>query len=186
MYASSTELRGPSGALPTRLERRELQLVVRCVGHARRRNLSRAARAITRAGNGGLYPIASAFLFAVSPQHALRCLAAAAMSLGLAFAVYPKLKRITARERPCEKSAFVPDCQQPLDRYSFPSGHAMTAAAFGFPIVVVAPASLPIVMAGFALVSWSRIALGHHYLSDIVGGAILGAGIAATVCAILP
>jgi membrane-associated phospholipid phosphatase len=42
---------------------------------------------------------------------------------------------------------------------------------------------MPIVVIGCALVSWSRMALGHHYLSDVVAGALLGATIAAAVAA---
>jgi len=166
----------------TPLDRREGPIVERCVAHARRYRLTAVARLITRAGNGWLYPIASLLLFAVSLQHAARCVVTAAISLAIAFTLYPPLKRFLGRARPCHNNVRIADALQPLDRHSFPSGHAMTAAAFGVPIIVAAPPlAIPIVIGGCALVSWSRIALGHHYLSDIVAGTVIGASIAAVV-----
>jgi len=62
----------------------------------------------------------------------------------------------------------------------------MTAAAFGVPIVVAAPPiAIPIVLAACALVSWSRLALGHHYLSDVLAGTVIGATIAAFIVPIV-
>lgn len=114
-------------------------------------------------------------------RHA-RSVACAALSLALAFLIYPPLKRLIARPRPCHADGRLADALQPLDRYSFPSGHAMTAAAFGVPVAVAAPAlGVLIVTAGCVLMSWSRMALGHHYLSDVVAGTILGATIATAV-----
>lgn len=168
------------------LDRREMRLVERCVAHARDRGLMRTARLVTRAGNGWIYPVASAFLFLAPIEHAARCIVAAIISLAIAFSIYPPLKRALARTRPCENDCSLSDSTAPLDRYSFPSGHAMTAAAFGTPIIVAAPPlAIPLVIAGCAIVSWSRIALGHHYPSDIVAGTILGAIIAAAVALVV-
>jgi undecaprenyl-diphosphatase len=164
------------------LDRAELDAVVACAAFARRTRLTAAARFLSRLGNGWLYPIASALLLLASPSHALPYLVAAGMSTGLAHVVYPPLKRLLARTRPCDLDpSLAGDCL-PLDRYSCPSGHAMTAAAFGVPIIVLAPAAAaPIVIGGWLLVSWSRIALGHHYWSDIVIGSTIGGAIGAIV-----
>lgn len=169
-----------------RLEQLELHFVERIVDYARRRRLIGAARLVTRAGNGWIYPLTSLFLFAARFHSAARCLAAAATSLAIAFLIYPALKRSLARSRPCHDHAQLADTLLPLDRYSFPSGHAMTAAAFSLPIIMAAPAAAvaPIV-AGCALVSWSRVALGHHYVSDILGGTTIGGLIGAAVAAIM-
>src|ERR1041385_521997 len=151
----------------------EMRVVERFVSHAWDGGLLPAARLITRAGNGWIYPIASLFLFLALIEHAARCLAAAIISLAIAFTIYPPLKRAIARTRPCDIDNFKFRGYEvsPLDRYSFPSGHAMTAAAFGTPIIVAAPPlAIPLVFATCALVSWSRIALGHHYPSAIIAG----------------
>ena len=63
---------------------------------------------------------------------------------------------------------------------SFPSGHAMTAfVAFGV-LVLLAPlrlrlASLAVGVVAVTLVSFSRLALGVHYLTDVLGAWALGA-----------
>lgn len=63
---------------------------------------------------------------------------------------------------------------------SFPSGHAMTSlTAFGLLVVLVAPRlRVPAIVLGIvavAAVGFSRMALGVHYLSDVVGAWVLGA-----------
>jgi undecaprenyl-diphosphatase len=159
----------------------ELRIVERLVEHARRRRLTEVARAITRAGDGWLYSASAAFLLAVYSRY-WRSLVAAALSIAIAFLIYPPLKRLIGRARPCDADEQLADALPPLDRHSFPSGHAMTAAAFGIPFAVAAPVpGLAIVALGCALVSWSRLALGHHYLSDVVAGTLLGATVAAGV-----
>src|ERR1051326_3963498 len=170
----------------SKIDRGELELGERCVAHARDHGLIRTARLVTRAGNGWVYPLASAFLFLAPIEHAARCLVATIISLAIAFTIYPPIKRAFARTRPCDNDCSLSDSFAPLDRFSFPSGHAMTAAAFGTPIIVAAPPlAIPLVIAACALVSWSRIALGHHYPSDIVAGTLLGAIIAATVAMVV-
>lgn len=160
------------------LDGRELALVERTAAFSQRWRLTPLARVMTRLGNGWVYPIAALFL-----TGSLRCLVAAAASIAAAFAVYPLMKRSIARSRPSVRLAGTP---APLDHYSFPSGHAMTAAAFGVPILFAAPSSAaPIVIGGCVLVSWSRMALGHHYLTDIVAGTLVGGAIAAFIATIV-
>lgn len=164
------------------LDRCETAMVERCVEHARRRRLIGIARLITRAGNGWMYPIASAALFAASLHRAAQSLAAAAASVVIAFIVYPPLKRMVARPRPCQVRCALGDSLPPLDRYSFPSGHAMTAAAFGVPLMLAAPElAVPVVIGVCLAMGWSRMALGHHYLSDLIAGTLIGAFVAAAV-----
>jgi len=63
--------------------------------------------------------------------------------------------------------------------YSFPSGHATTMAAVA--VVVTATFSgrwRAILLAAAALVAVSRVMLGVHYPSDVVGGMLIGGSIA--------
>lgn len=162
----------------------ELQAVRRCVAFSERWRLQPAARLFTRLGNGWLYPMAAALLLLLHFEAAARCVAAAAMSLAAALTIYPPLKRAIARTRPCDRDARLAVAFEPLDRYACPSGHAMTAAAFGVPLIFAAPlVAAPIVIAGCVLVGWSRVALGHHYISDLVAGTLLGGAIASAVAA---
>lgn len=97
----------------------------------------------------------------------------------------PVLKRVLSRRRPCDYDrSLLCDGLEPLDRYSCPSGHAMTAAAYGVPLVFAWPDASPLVVALCAAMSWSRVALGHHYPGDVLLGTLLGGGVALAVAVI--
>ena len=82
------------------------------------------------------------------------------------------LKRLFARPRP-------EDMLVHSDIGSFPSGHVANAAVIAvtfavlFPIVWVRVAGVAYVV----LMAWSRTLLDVHWLSDTVGGALIGAGV---------
>ncbi len=59
--------------------------------------------------------------------------------------------------------------------YSFPSGHVARAA---FLLRIAHPIPTWAVVVGVAIVAVTRIYLGEHWLSDAIGGAILGIGVA--------
>lgn len=161
-------------------------MVLRTVATAQRFHLCGFARMATRLGNGWIYPLLSVILLLVSEhERPFRVLGSSAASLGLAFAIYPKAKRALARTRPCDLAPSLAHGPAPLDRYSCPSGHAMTAAAYAIPIVSAWPAAAPAAILIWAVIGWSRVAVGHHYVSDVVFGSILGATIAAPVVAVM-
>lgn len=61
------------------------------------------------------------------------------------------------------------------DPHSFPSGHAARAFLLAVLAVAWSSAALAVVLIVWApLVALSRVAMGLHYLSDVVGGALLG------------
>lgn len=85
------------------------------------------------------------------------------------------LKNIVKRTRPCHK---LDDDDLIVDRpryYSFPSGH--TAASFAMVGVALLRCSfytfLPILVLA-SIISFSRIYLRVHYLTDVLVGAVLG------------
>lgn len=65
------------------------------------------------------------------------------------------------------------------DPHSFPSGHAARAFLIAVVASALVPAWLVVLLWIWApLVSLARVAMGVHYLSDVVAGAILGAVVA--------
>ena len=60
------------------------------------------------------------------------------------------------------------------DHWSFPSGHAATAAALMTSLWCLWPRPLWLYVAGAALIAASRVVTGQHYPSDVVAGAVIG------------
>ena len=105
----------------------------------------------------------------------------AAMRLGIVglsvFGVNTVLKKVFDRERP--EAAPLPNGMVRTPRSaSFPSGHtlAATASAVALPTSGLGVAAG---LSGASLVGWSRVRLGAHHKSDVVGGLVLGAGLGA-------
>lgn len=164
----------------------EVEVVSRTVAACDALGLQRIARTATWLGNGTLYPLLALFLVVAAPiDEPSRFLMTVSLSLVMAFAIYPPMKTLIARLRPCHYDPSLARTPEPLDHYSCPSGHAMTAAAFAIPVVFACRPAAPIVLAACAIISWSRVALGHHYVSDVVAGTILGATVALLVSALL-
>lgn len=70
------------------------------------------------------------------------------------------------------------------DPHSFPSGHAARAILLAVLIIGFGPPWLAVLMAIWApLVALARVAMGVHYLSDVVVGALIGvlAGVTALI-----
>ena len=68
------------------------------------------------------------------------------------------------------------------DPHSFPSGHAARAVMLGVVAIGIGPAWFGWILAIWApLVILSRVAMGVHYLSDVIAGALLGAALGAGV-----
>ena len=61
------------------------------------------------------------------------------------------------------------------DPHSFPSGHAARAVLIAMLAIGLGPAWLAILLCVWApLVALARVAMGVHYLSDVVAGGVLG------------
>src|SRR5262249_55805129 len=144
----------------------------------RRPALRHLALALTYLGNGVLYPPLVVIVVVALGWDAWHGILPAVVSAGIAHAVYPFIKSAIARPRPFDRDAKLTPLLPPLDVYSFPSGHCMTAAAVVTPLAVMHPHTLLPLAAVILLVAWARVATAHHYPSDLVFGTALGTGIA--------
>lgn len=136
-------------------------------------------------GNGWLYLCLVVLVLLLKGWQAWRFLLAGSVSVIIAHSFYPWIKGHLARQRPYDFDPTLGATIKALDQYSCPSGHCMTAAAVGVPLAIAFPSMLPAVVAIWLLIAWSRISLGHHYLTDLLAGAIIGAAISLPVSVLI-
>lgn len=125
-------------------------------------------------GNGWLYPLWVSSLLILQGWNAIPVILVAGVSLIIAHLIYPKIKAYISRPRPIERYPDVKSLLHPLDRYSCPSGHCMSAAAISIPIILVIPSTTLLIVLIWLLIGWARLATGHHYPSDLIVGGLLG------------
>lgn len=95
------------------------------------------------------------------------------------------LKNVIARSRPFDVvEGLTCLIKKPTD-YSFPSGHTGSSFAAAVVLFLNFPKkySFSALILAF-LIGFSRLYVGVHYLSDVIGGAVIGTMIAVTVCMI--
>ena len=131
----------------------------------------------TRGGDGWLWYGFSALVVAFGGSLRYRAVTAAWTACGAGALLFLLLKNLTGRKRP---HALEPHCWAtllPPDQFSFPSGHTITAFAFTLAVGNFYPHLLGGLLFCALSVATSRIVLGMHFLSDVVVGAIIGAGL---------
>ena len=69
------------------------------------------------------------------------------------------------------------------DHWSFPSGHATTAAALMAALWCLWPRPIWLYVAAAALVAASRVITGQHFLSDVIAGAAIGVVVTRAIAA---
>lgn len=171
-------LPSPNSLWAERLWRVDLA-VVRLVSRSARPKIGRvSAITISKLGNSWLYLIILPVIFEGLGRIGFRVVFIGCLNAGLLHCLFPYIKRRIGRPRPFQVDPGLPSLLEVLDEHSFPSGHTMTLSGVLVPIVLVWPATAVSAVALMVLMAWSRIATGHHYPSDIVCGAALGAMLA--------
>jgi undecaprenyl-diphosphatase len=131
----------------------------------------------TRGGDGWLWYAMGLAVLVLGGSERFAAAGAAGLSATLSIVLFCWLKRFAARRRPCE---IEPHCWAnllPPDRFSFPSGHTMTAFAVAVPLLLFYPTlTIGLLFCAFSIGA-SRILLGMHFLSDVLAGAIIGTGL---------
>lgn len=171
---------------PDRLARRELTVCIACNRLNRYVPLSRLLGTASHLGNGLFWYVLMAGLLLVHGLAAVGPVVTMGATGVAGTLVYKLLKRGTMRSRPCsvlDEHELVRTVE-PLDLFSFPSGHTLHAVAFTIIAVSAWPWLAWSLVPFTVLVALSRLVLGLHYPSDVLAGAGIGTGLAALALAI--
>lgn len=97
----------------------------------------------------------------------------AMLTLVITQVIVQSIKRLVNRPRPYHTGSVITVMQPPGCQYSFPSGHTACSFALALSIgYVLSFLSTPLLILAI-LVGLSRIALGFHYPTDVLIGAII-------------
>ena len=130
---------------------------------------------ITSLGNGGFLAILTCLVLLLVPRWRKVGLTAS-LSLALDYVFLNLiLKNIVARVRPYVLLEGLQLITRGPSDYSFPSGHTGSAFAVASVLFLCMPrkAGIPAMILA-ALIAFSRLYLGAHFPTDVMGGAIIG------------
>jgi undecaprenyl-diphosphatase len=103
--------------------------------------------------------------------------AASATAEAATVVLFRALKKASKRKRPCHLEAHCWAHVLPPDQFSFPSGHSMSAFAIAIPLCIFYPDLQAALLVLSVSIAVSRVVLGMHFVSDVVVGSLLGAGL---------
>jgi undecaprenyl-diphosphatase len=132
------------------------------------------ALAATRGGDGWLWYAFGVLVILFGGDLRWIALGAAGSAAAVGIGAFVSIKRFSGRKRPCEIEPHCWATLLPPDRFSFPSGHTITAFAVAVTLGMFYPVLLPVLLFCAVSIALSRIVLGMHFLSDILAGAALG------------
>ena len=158
----------------------DLDFCQACNDLSRNLSLRKTFKLISRLGDGVFwYMLMAVMLLSYQAEALPAVLHMLAVAL-VGTLVYKLIKRKTLRPRPFNVHPSIICNGNPLDQYSFPSGHTLHAVGFSIVAVAYFPALLWLVLPFTVLVAVSRPILGLHYPSDVLMGALIGAVLATT------
>jgi undecaprenyl-diphosphatase len=133
--------------------------------------------ASTRLGDGWVWYSVGIALLLFGGDMRFIAFAAAASAEAATVVLFRFLKKASKRKRPCHLEAHCWANVLPPDQFSFPSGHAMSAFAIAIPLCIFYPQLQAALFALSVSIAVSRVILGMYFVSDVIVGSLLGAGL---------
>lgn len=133
--------------------------------------------ASTRLGDGWIWYSVGIALLLFGGEMRYVAFAAAASAEIATVVLFRLIKKASKRKRPCQLESHCWSKVLPPDQFSFPSGHAMSAFAIAIPLCILYPQMDAALLALSVSIAVSRVILGMHFVSDVVVGSLMGAGL---------
>ncbi|NIO69757.1 MAG: phosphatase PAP2 family protein [Anaerolineae bacterium] len=122
-------------------------------------------------GDGPLWFVIAIIAFWLGDEATRHVVLLTAVATSVAGLLTTALKFLTRRGRPREMTGFY---STKYDRYSFPSGHATRVACLATVFSHQFPCWAVVFYASALFVALCRVALGIHYISDVLVGLAVG------------
>ncbi|MBQ8514949.1 MAG: phosphatase PAP2 family protein [Ruminococcus sp.] len=151
------------------------RLLLQVQDHIRRPKLNIWMQRISALGNGGFLWLACAAVLLCMRAHRPVGIAIVCAQVTGVLLTNCLLKYLVARKRPFDKLKQIRPLIKPPKDWSFPSGHTTSSVSAsllmlcGLPVYV----GIPAVFVGW-MIAFSRMYVGVHYPSDILGGVVMG------------
>jgi len=133
--------------------------------------------ASTKLGDGWIWYSVGIALLLFGGEMRFIAFAASASAEAATEVIFRYVKKLSKRKRPCHMEAHCWANVLPPDQFSFPSGHAMSAFAIAIPLCIFYPELQTALLALSVSIALSRVILGMHFVSDVVVGSLMGAGL---------
>lgn len=162
----------PAPPAPSTLDARAYELLN---GLPHSRFSDRYISLVSDLGEGAGWAFAGIWLASLDGKRGRRAAIASTAAAALSTYVAQRLlKPIFRRNRPwfTREAAQVVGGKTP--DHSFPSGHTAASFAAATALAIAYPSARPLLYVTATGVGLSRIHLGHHFPSDVIGGALLG------------
>jgi undecaprenyl-diphosphatase len=131
----------------------------------------------TRLGDGWIWYTVGITLLLFGGDMRYIAFGASSTAVAATIVLFRAVKKASKRKRPCHLEEHCWSKVLPPDQFSFPSGHAMSAFAIAVPLCIFYPElQAPLLVLSFSI-AISRVVLGMHFVSDVVVGSMLGAGL---------